>query len=88
MLLAFIIGGLASNIYAQTIRLIEVPEYINGYSTIDLLNYPSQLKANDNGNKIITQPVPSTIRQDDTLKIPSVIPLMFPPSNMKGNASA
>lgn len=51
--------SLAFNAYGSYIKLIQVPEYINGYKTLDLLNYLSELKAQKDANEL-KQIQPST----------------------------
>jgi len=85
LILGIIIGitlSISTITFAQaTVKLIMVPEYINGYSTIDLLNYVSQIKAKEDKPKIIIpQVVPKVVPQT-----PKSVP---PQGNYRGNASA
>lgn len=50
-LIALIIGGISHSLYASSLRLIQVPEYINGYYTVDLLQYVSELKAKEDSKR-------------------------------------
>lgn len=45
IIVSFLVGASVSQVSASVQRLIQVPEYINGYSTIELLEYVSTLKA-------------------------------------------
>lgn len=38
------IGAFATNIYAASVKLIMVPEYIGNYKTVDLLEYVMKQK--------------------------------------------
>lgn len=44
ILVAFLLGAFATNIYASSVKLIMVPEYIGNYKTIDLLEYVMKAK--------------------------------------------
>ncbi len=88
------IALIATLSFAQgTIKLIMVPEYIGGYSTIDLLNFVAGLKAKEdskvipkktiiNQPKAILQLVPPTT---GVQSVPYLTPLQ---PSVKGNASA
>lgn len=60
ILIGFFLGVSANLLLASKITSIQVPEYINGYKTLDLLDYLASLKAKqddaDRLLKIPTQP--------------------------------
>jgi hypothetical protein len=56
--------SLAFNTYGSYINLIQVPEYINGYKTLDLLNYLSELKAQKDANELKPIPTSTKIKKD------------------------
>jgi len=56
ILLLGIILGIAFTTYASYVKLIQVPEYIKGYSTIELLEYLANLKANQDALDKIPKP--------------------------------
>ena len=64
ILIAFIIGASASSVYAQTQRLIQVPEYIGGYSTVELLNYVANMKAKEEVKIKVETKAPQIIKKD------------------------
>lgn len=73
ILIAFLVGAYSTSIYASSNRLIMVPEYIRGYSTLDLLNYMAKQKAKEDNliiqNTVQAQPVqPVQNNQADTKK--------------------
>lgn len=72
ILIAFIVGAYSTSIYASSNRLIMVPEYINGYSTLDLLNYMAKLKEKEDNiviqNTVQAQPVQNKTINTDSKK--------------------
>ncbi len=64
ILVAFIIGASASSVYAQAQKLIQVPEYIGGYSTVELLNYVANMKAKEDIKVKVETKVPQIIKKD------------------------
>jgi len=52
IILGFIIGALATNVYASYIKLIKVPEYIGNYKTVDLLEYVMKQKQKEDAQKV------------------------------------
>jgi hypothetical protein len=61
IVIAFLIGASAVSIYASGSNLIMVPATINGYSTLDLLNYLATLK--QNADKLAARPTQQQLIQ-------------------------
>ena len=57
ILISFLIGAFAAYSYASYVKTIEVPEYINGYLTLDLLDYLSTLKVKQDAIDKSNQPL-------------------------------
>lgn len=51
IVVAFLLGAITTNLYASTIRLIMVPEYIGNYKTVDLLEYLMKQKQKEDVSK-------------------------------------
>ena len=82
--IAFFLGALTTNISAYYyVRYIQVPEYVSGYSTLDLLNYLASLKAKEDSKIVVPQPKP--VQQPTPVQKP-IQPQT--PKSYKTNASA
>jgi hypothetical protein len=93
IIVAFIFGALTTHIYAQSIKLIMVPDQIGNYNTIDLLDYVAKLKANQDAYDKAQITIPQVTQPSVVQPIPKPYqeiyrPQPVNPSSKGGNASA
>ena len=63
MVAVFILGN-ATSIYTKPVKLIEVPEYIGNYKTIDILEYFMKTK------KVkVKELAPETVKKEQTAEV-------------------
>lgn len=71
ILVAFLLGAFATNIYASSVKLIMVPEYIGNYKTVDLLEYVMKTKQKEDATIKASTTKEKVAPKTDTKKINS-----------------